>query len=163
MSEPIWCNVSVRYPTSWGERPWFIDQLADALINGVDEQGADEGIWCIEGEGNYGLYDDEVQAVLDWMTDNRVPFVAHSDAKYEFEADHWIYDGAADNIHRFTGDSSRIMIDENTWRRITTGKHPEHRTMEEFWDAANRCINDLSIDHLPAELPADPDAEEDEE
>lgn len=152
MSEPIWCDIHVKYPASWGERPWFCDMLADALINGYDDE-VEPGVWSFHGEGNYGLYDSEVEEALDWLRTHRIPFVAHSDTKYEFSADHWVYDGKADNLVTFEGDTERAMLDEATWRKIDAGEHPDFPTVEAYFTRAERGIADLEVDHLPAELP----------
>lgn len=107
MSEPVWTQVTVLLPaadhpawsTEFGDDvPRVVralELLADALINGQQDFTLDltneptaliqwAGSYVqVEGEGNYGLQDDECREALAMLRDLGVSYDAHDEDKYD--------------------------------------------------------------------------------
>lgn len=166
MSEPIWCDVSIRFPDSWNSeqcqvvvgaatRPSnpLVAGLTEALINGYVEAGdEDEDVVNVHGEGNYGLYDADVAIWLDWMREHKVPFVASSDAKYEFEGETVVFDGT--NEYSGTSGVDQALLSKQEYDSIKAGRS-EFATVEAFFTVLNTSVSAFSIEHLPAGFPGD--------
>jgi hypothetical protein len=155
MGEPIWCYVKLRVPDTWGRTNPLIQGLSQALINGescID----DKGLWTFSGEGNYGLYDDEVEHWLDWMRDYKVPFVASSEAKYEFEGETIVFNG--DREWRGISGADQALLSHSEYLNIRAGIS-EFATVEEFFTVLNVSEPPHLLAHLPDKFPDD---EEDE-
>lgn len=151
MSEPIWCYVRFRIPPTWGE-PALVEGLSEALLNGEALLG-DDGEWVVNGEGNYGLYDDEIVEWLDWMRLHSVPFLASCEAKYEFEGESIVNDGS----HEWSGTSGvdQALLSKSEYAGIVTGAS-QFRTVDEFFEILNTSSTlGFSIDHLPTDYPGD--------
>jgi len=168
MSESIWCSVSVKIPTTWEDghdTPPFLQDLSEALINGDSADRiqwseptgtpgeyvthVQPGCWQVTGEGNYGLADEDVQTVLEWCHEHRVPYIATSDAKYEFDGEWYLFDGFTHyDAPRAEGG---CYMTRQIWESVTTGQSVIYPTVEAFWKITGTDINDVSIDHLGAE------------
>lgn len=167
MSEPIWCNVRIVTPKSWGEDRDAIKGVAlvsGALINGeaayiVDESLPDRFMWEMAGEGNYGLSDDEVAAGLDWCREHGVPFHATSDAKYEMEGEIEVFDGERSHEREGDGDGN-VVMSAMTFARMREQSEDDGEVMVliERHFAGLPGVASVSIAHLPAELPVEVDA-----
>lgn len=163
MGESIWCSVDVKVPTSWGNDdciPSVIDNLHAALRENVVsfDQGDGSTIWNVNGDGNYGLSDDDVTKALDELTRLRVPFVATSDAKYDFGPERWIYDGN-DNHHVDIFDGT----DQATITLADLERLGSYEAARDYLRAGNRTVGEFNIDHLPTEEPTDDERDDERE
>jgi hypothetical protein len=172
MSEPIWCDVHIVCPASWGDDPSKIlgvDMLADALINGYVDcapiEGTDRMRWDVNGEGNYGLGDSDVENALSWLEDHGVPYRASSDPKYEYLGEVRVFDGHNTVEDRPGGPDSQVVLDEYTFKAIVIKwEHApagalqaitEHFTLPDIYE--------IDISHLPATAPTEDDEDDVEE
>jgi hypothetical protein len=174
MSEPIWVDMKVKFPSSWydggEEHPWWFTALADAFINGdAVIEPTDDGNWVAEisGEGNYGSSDSWAEEPLEWLAANGVPQMIHDDAKYEFQAEDKFFDG-----HEWwegTSAGEDFALTSQTWRfinqrvddenpglsRIVRGSRVYFEVARYFermrWD-----VTTADLSHLPTEMPPEP-------
>lgn len=165
MSEPIWSVVTVKVPRSWlasaEDALPFIDELADAMLNGSTDVAPcedDDTAWIVQvdGEANYGISgDDEVQHVLDWLLSNRVPFEASDETKYECAGEWYAYDGnEAGTVRTGAQDANRgHVLDSMDWQLIADGNHPWAKSVEDYFYGTLH-VHQTSVDHLPADAPS---------
>jgi len=158
MSEPIWCNVTVHVPATWcldDTTPTIIDWLERALINGDTSDDPVEGHdnrveFRVNGEGNYGLFDDELEEAFDWCHEHHVPYIAHDESKYDMQGEIRWYDGGNEVISgRF---DSEVVLTEQQWRSMQEGKF-NFATPNEYFERLSRTLSDVTIDHLPEQEP----------
>lgn len=171
MSEPIWCTVKIKLPTSWNGpdekapfgdslvpgAPAIVELLSEALINGTDPDAEvvdDATIWTVSGEGNYGLADDDVVEALSWLREYGVPHWAQDDPKYEMVGSVTLFDGET-SFDREGGESGVVVLSEPSFAAMAA------QLDDAGLLAAIRAVFTLpelstcSIAHLPAEYPAD--------
>jgi hypothetical protein len=148
MSEPIWCAIRFRIPESWGDDNPLIQGLSEALING--DHDLRDGVWTVAGEGNYGLYDDEVEFWLDWMRTHRVPFLASSDPKYEFDGESIVFNGLRE--WRGTSGAEQALLSQSEYEAIVAGRS-EFTSVEEFFAIMNASTPAHLLAHLPDNFP----------
>lgn len=104
MGEPIWTTIITRVPAAW---------FADVEFTRIAGPIGILGDWCemndieppakpregelefvFNGHANYGFnLDDDVSAALEMLAEAGVPYIAGSDAKYEYEAMRVTFDG----------------------------------------------------------------------
>lgn len=153
MSEPIWCHIQFRTPAGWDE--WATRLLPQYFENdwGPDEDGVIT--WEIQGEGNYGLNDSDLEDILAVLYEFHVPYVASSDPKYEMDGERNVFDG----VKIWTGECAgygAAVLDVNVYHHIMNGCS-EYASVEHYFAVQNCDISNLSIDHLQAFPPPDPD------
>lgn len=154
MGESIWCNVQVATPLSWGDdgdKIPGVAMIADALINGFcnERVEADRRIWNINGEGNYGLSDDDVAAGLTWLTEHGVPYDAHSEPKYEMSGERDVFDGVQ-HYERECNEGGSVTLGSYRWNELKAMPDPIAAVDAHF---AMPEIEAMDISHLPAECP----------
>jgi hypothetical protein len=163
MSEPIWCNVQAVIPAGWvkdhAQVPEWLTYEASGLCNGfADLDRREDGAWVVTltGEGNYGLADDEVEHLLDLLTDLGVPWLATQDTKYEITGE----------IRWSKGDGSDIEVRDHDGDGAVAGlrKVQELGSYEAVvaW-LTTPDLNDPSafpIGHLDSEPPTDEQLQE---
>lgn len=159
MSEPIWCYVDIVVPDTWikeGEAlpPWA-ELLQDVLINGESwstERDAGSVFISANGEGNYGLYDNGLEEVLDWCEKHRVPYIARDETKYDCAGEQRLFDG--EKLIVAASDEARgVVLDHATWLSIDAGTHEDYTSVADYFAKHHRSIAELSIDHLSTEPP----------
>lgn len=149
MGEPIWCSVKFRTPVSWGGENDLVKGVIDSLLE-FDHRD-DE--WVIEGEGNYGLWDGNIQFWLDWMLKHKVPFIATSEPKYEHPGETRVFDGHGLWCGESSADSA--VLSEETYKAIQAGDS-DFSTVEQFFEILNTVTTTkFSIDHLPDKFPSE--------
>ena len=186
MGEAIWCNVRFKVPSTWNgplarlrlekylpEKDWgklyptapaFVKDAAAALLNGSDEPEDEEGegwtIWSVDGEGNYGLYDDDLKSVLSWCAEHRVPYYATSDPKYDMSGEIDFFDGT-DHRQGECGEDGSPKMSLSDWIRAKEHEDPL-ACVEAYFDLLTVPeLAEIDISHLPATCPYD--EEEDDE
>ena len=186
MGESIWCTVKVRVPKTWClpkvpapyagrygiaadamvlRMPPFVEALAEYLSEG-EEDGAElpDGtvLWTLSGEANYGHHADDVQAFLTWCEGNLVPYKVVDDPKYEFGGETVVFDGSEWH-HRESNSDSAIVLTEGDWQQLLEKFSLDNGHVDVGLVEAVRKhfaipdIEDLSIDHLPADYPEEED------
>lgn len=160
MSEPIWCDVSVVLPASWGidsSKIECIDTIADILLNGYTDcdalEGTDRVRWTLNGDGNYGLY--AIEQELAWLQEHGIPYYASSDPKYEWLGEVRVFDGH-NEWQRTGGPDGAVVMDYNDLKRCLDHDDPLAAVKAHF---ELPDINEVDISHLPASPPSE---EEDE-
>jgi hypothetical protein len=166
MSEMIWCHVKVKTPRTWNTQddkghlvpPWFMEDLNNALCNGdgidVWEEADGFVIWSVNGEGNYGLADSDVEDVIAQLLAMRVPHVAHDDPKYEYSGSNVYYDGneTHDVLMRVADGEGGITMTESHWVDMQNLDNDAiARRVRHLFTVPT--IEDMPIDHLPTECP----------
>lgn len=148
MSEPIWCNIRFRIPDTWGDDNPLIRGLSEALING--ETDCRDGVWSAGGEGNYGLYDSDVEYWLDWMRKHRVPFIASSEPKYEWDGESIVNNGLQE--WRGTSGADQALLSKQEFDAIVAGTS-EFESVEQFFTIMNASTPAHLLAHLPDQFP----------
>lgn len=152
--------------------PWFVTDAAEALINGTGPDGevetgpgdmAGDGwtIWNVNGEGNYGLNDDDLAGVLDWCCTQRVPYYATSDPKYEMAGEIDFFDG---DVHRNgeCGSDGEPKLAYALWLQAKEHADPL-ACVEAYFDLLTLPpFEEVDISHLPAKYPPRFDDDEEE-
>lgn len=170
MSEPIWCDFYVKLPSSWGaisndrgvfcvEDAWpqIVKNVAWALINGdtdADVRNDGSTIWHVNGEGNYGLYDDDFQEARGRCQQHRIPYLATDDSKYEFDGSIEIYDGQ--EVRRGSHGNSGTTINYSDFVRFLKEPDPLAAIRQHF-EGLTLDLETVDISHLPAAEPGTED------
>lgn len=173
MSEPIWCSINFKTPLGWfdddnqAEHPDFpvARVLREALLNGDDDVSlCDPGkglipnepglIWNFNGEGNYGLMDEDVEWALNWLREHKVPFVATDDTKYDMVGTIIVSGPGGEFEGRW---NEEVVMSEQMFRAIQ--KAWDHApvgalsAITDYFDRLDVDINEMAVSHLPAVPP----------
>lgn len=171
MSEPIWCNVWIKVPPSWGpEPPWFVGLASDALINGepatlnriIERTPEGEvrwverpGEWSVNGFGNYGLADSGLEVALGVCERLGVPYIASDDPGPEWSGSWVEFDGFRKRTAVYDG--NQTLLDHQTYKTIVAGES-DFDSVDEFFTFARRGIDEtldsFKLGHLPTECPS---------
>lgn len=151
MGEAIWVNINFRVPATWPASryvPYGWDIYDSQIVDGVNHVQ-------FSGEGNYGLEDDEIQNLLELLREQRVPFVATQDPKYEYSGVIGVFDGFTEVTG--TCDSDGATLSEARFRSIAGGSDKTFLSVHSYFRLLNVDIEQLPIDHLQSWPPPDPD------
>lgn len=157
MGEPIWCSIQAKVPATWfdGPEPGIVTMLGAALCGGDAMTDSGDGFVTItvNGEGNYGLCDSYVEDALDWMEKHRVPYVAESEAKYDFLGEIRLHSGRARRIWTGVTSGDMVVLTEPVYKDIVTGRSSGYVSVEDYFERFGRNVDTLSIEHLPERYP----------
>lgn len=121
------------------------------------------------GEINYGWTGgDDEGALLDWLREHQVPFIASTDAKYEFDGDTEYFNGFA-SVGATSGNEGAFLT-RNDWNHYvgvaqeTTPVNADVNrwivnAVDSWFKARDPDIGNYDISHLPAEPPKEEDEE----
>jgi len=159
MSEPIGCNISIHLPATWGtdtEKPAIVLLFENALLRGglIEPEPVPGTVgrvhWEIDGEGNYGLSDSEVEEGLDWLLEHKVPFIATDDTKYDLRGRIMHFDGVRQYDGRYDGD---VVLCWEDYEAIGRRTHTMYSTVDDYFTRLTRPLSDITIGHLPTTPP----------
>lgn len=158
MGEPIWTTVKVKYPKRWHNTETMfsseLEALADYLGEGDvdDDIGPDYVIVGWQGEANYGFAADTVGEAFEYLIEQRIPFVAWSEPKYEFDGE-WVLFNAGNERNEdsvlFTGlcsEGGQMLLNESTLEAIMAGRHEWAQTPHDYFHPPT--LDEMSISHL---------------
>jgi hypothetical protein len=175
MSEPIWCDVRIKIPHAWwptaedvgadeSTMPWFVERIG--LYDGNTDVDAGDGFWIVtvNGLGNYGHYDTEVEPVLNRLVELRIPHSVHDEAKYECAAEDFYFDGT--EAWGGTSSAGEPVLTAGQWKALRAAI-PETRepfevdqelveNVEAHFKRMTWTVEEADISHLPAERPKEP-------
>lgn len=172
MSEPIWCAVTLKTPMGWwvDDEPhpdfWAAHALIEGLLNGdwrAEQCGPGAGLipndpgifWEFNGEGNYGLYDEDVAAALEWLEAHGVPYRATSDPKYDMLGEIRVFDGR--EVHDGTFDGLQVTLTHgefvgirSKWTHAPAGALS---AIEGYFEKFDFDTEATAVSHLPDQPP----------
>lgn len=166
MSEPIWCDITIKIPASWwpegDDKPMIVRDLWAALINGDgqhDPSGDGGLIVTSNGEGNYGLHDSYVTDVLDWCEKHRVPYTASDETKYDMPGETRHFDGTNSWSGMSAADTYVLPVHE--WESMMAEAGDDHfalvRKVTAYFAKMRWSVEGADISHLPSEYPEEDD------
>lgn len=148
MAEMMWCNIEVRAPRAWiakDERGYDVLMFPDGyekaepgetyaadpqLMNGdacVMDHPTDPASVLVQfnGEGNYGLADDDLAAFLAECRRVGVPYSASDDPKYDIPGTVRIV-GDGVEISRTATEGGAVVLDECDYRTMRAAAGDDH-------------------------------------
>lgn len=143
MGESIGARVTMTLPAKWrgedGQWPYAVQNLLDYLGGFVNnEEPSAPGFTQVtaEGSANYGLSGMDVDGYLDPLTKLRIPWEGQGDAKYEYEAEWYLFDGNPEGKILSglpSGQDGPLVMTAGTYHAICQGEHEWAKTHWEFF------------------------------
>jgi hypothetical protein len=119
---------------------------------------------------NYGwLSGNDDAEILDWLREHQIPFIASTDAKYEFDGDTEYFNGFS-SVESTSGNEGAFMT-QRVWDSFVeaapkTGAGADVNrwlvnAVDSWFKARDPDIGNYDISHLPAEPPKEEDEDAD--
>lgn len=154
MSDMRYVNLHINVPGMWGGDvnvpPWMIADIVEYFCFDVETDGA--GIWWLDGQSNYGLQNEEMQAMLRTLRRLHIPYIAFDEGGCD-EPILVIHDGY--KAERYDASREGFVV-------LTQRKAEELGSYEEilgYFRLGNRQIPQLSTRGMDCTVPPRPGEE----